>query len=121
MRGSFSSRPIAQQLIIALVGALLLVFTAMTVIVQLRADGAAVSAAEENLGHEAKLMAGALDSLFEAVRARGNRQSDFFLRYLNGTLQPGTELVRTGDVDLPVVRLGNEVLNGNERDRKSVV
>ncbi|WP_374327409.1 methyl-accepting chemotaxis protein [Azonexus sp.] len=119
MRGSFSSRPIAQQLIIALVGALLLVFTAMTVIVQLRADGAAVSAAEENLGHEAKLMAGALDSLFEAVRARGNRQSDFFLRYLNGTLQPGTELVRTGDVDLPVVRLGNEVLNGNERILKA--
>ena len=114
MRGTFSSRPIAQQLIIALIGALLLVFSAMTVIVQQRADGAALTVAEQNLTHEAKLMAGMLDSLFEAVRERGSRQSDFFLRYLNGTLQPGSELVRTGEVDLPVVHLGSEVVNGND-------
>jgi methyl-accepting chemotaxis protein len=119
MRGAFSSRPIAQQLIIALIGALLLVFAVMTAIVQWRADGAALSVAEHNLTHEAKLMAGTLDSLFEAVRARGGRQTDFFMRYLNGTLQPGDELVRTGDVDLPVVRLGNEVLNGNDRILKA--
>ncbi len=119
MGRTFSSRPIAQQLIIALVGALLLVFTGMTAVVQWRADGAALSVAENNLAHEAKLMAGTLDSLFEAVRDRGNRQSDFFLRYLNGTPQPGAELVRTGDVDLPVVRLGNEVLNANERILKA--
>ncbi|HOI51477.1 MAG TPA: methyl-accepting chemotaxis protein [Azonexus sp.] len=119
MRGAFSSRPIAQQLIVALVGALLLVFTAMTAIVQWRADGAALSVAEHNLTHEAKLMAGTLDALFEAVRDRGNRQSDFFMRNLNGTLQPGSELVRTGDVDLPVVRLGDEVLNANDRVLKA--
>jgi len=119
MKGSFSTRPIAQQLIVALIGALLLVFTAMTVIVQQRADGAALAVAERNLTHEAKLMAGMLDSLFEAVRERGSRQSDFFLRYLNGTLQPGSELIRTGDVDLPVVRLGNEVVNGSDRILKA--
>ena len=32
-----------------------------------------------------------------------------------GQLEAGTGLVRTGDVDLPVVKLGNEVLNGQDR------
>ncbi|WP_043421944.1 methyl-accepting chemotaxis protein [Azonexus hydrophilus] len=115
MFGKFAYRPIAQQLIMAILAALILVFALMTLIVQKRADGAALSVAEHNLTHEAKLMSGMLDALFDAVRERGSRQSDFFLRYLNGKLEPGEGMARTGDVDLPVMRLGGEVLNANDR------
>jgi methyl-accepting chemotaxis protein len=115
----FSHRPIAQQLIVAIVGALAVVFLAMAMTVQFRADGAAISVAEQNLTREAKLMAGTLDALFDEVRERGGRQADFFLRFLNGNLSPGSDLVRTGDVDLPAVRLGGELLNGNDRLLKS--
>jgi methyl-accepting chemotaxis protein len=115
MLQSFQRRPIAQQLILATVLALLLVFTLMAFIVQKKADGAALAVAEHNLAHEAKLMAGMLDSLYEAVRERGNRQSDFFLKYLGAEPSISSELVRTGEVDLPAIRLGSEILNGNER------
>ncbi|MDP3540033.1 MAG: methyl-accepting chemotaxis protein [Azonexus sp.] len=108
-------RPIAQQLIAATVAALILVFSVMTFIVQRKADSAAVTVAEQNLQHEAKLMAGTLDSLFEAVKVRGESQSQFFVRSAGGKPELGQGTVKTGDVELPVVKLGNEVLNGNER------
>ena len=44
----------------------------MTLIVQRKADSAALAVAEANLEREAKLMAGTLDSLFEAVKVRGD-------------------------------------------------
>jgi len=115
MFASFTRRPIAQQLIVAVFIGLIAVFSTLTAVVQSKADRAALAVAEQNLEHEVKLMAGTLDSLFEAVRERGNRQSDFFMRFLNGKPVLTAESMRTGDVDLPVVRLGSEVLNGNER------
>lgn len=115
MFAKFQMRPIGQQLIVAVVAALVLVFALMTAIVQQRADGAALAVAEHNLADEAKLMAGMLDSLFDAVRERGDRQSDFFGKFLNGTPVLTNDTMRTGDVDLPVIRLGGEALNGSER------
>ena len=115
MHKGFSTRPIAQQLILAIFLALVLVFTLMTVVVQKRAAAAALLVAEANLTHEAELMAGTLDSLFAAVQERGSRQADFFLRYLNGQPMPTQELLRTGNADLPAVYLHGELLNNNER------
>jgi methyl-accepting chemotaxis protein len=111
----FARRPIAQQLILATIAALVLVFTVMTIIVQRKADSAAIAVAESNLEHEAKLMAGTLDSLFEAVKIRGETQSRFFIKYIGSTPELGQGMAKAGEVDLPVVKLGNEVLNGNER------
>jgi methyl-accepting chemotaxis protein len=115
MLSSLQRRPIAQQLILATIAALVLVFTVMTIIVQRKADSAAIAVAESNLEHEAKLMAGTLDSLFEAVKIRGETQSRFFIKYIGSTPELGQGTAKAGEVDLPVVKLGNEVLNGNER------
>ena len=112
-------RPIAQQLIAATIAALIVVFAVMILIVQRKADSAAVAVAEENLGHEAKLMAGMLDSLFEGVKQRGERQAQFFVRYIGGMPEVGQGMVKTGDVELPLVRLNGETLNANERLLKS--
>ena len=119
MASGFAQRPIAQQLILATIAALVVVFSVMSLIVQQKADSAAIAVAEENLAHEAKLMASMLDSVFEAVKVRGDDESQFFLKYLAMQPEPGAGVVRTGDVDLPVVKLGNEILNGNERQLKA--
>ncbi len=119
MFATMARRPIAQQLITATFVALILVFSAMTLVIQHQADKAALAVASGNLEHEAKLMAGMLDSMFEAVKERGNRSSQFFLKQIGGTPVPGQGMVRTGDVDLPAVTLNGEVLNGNERLLKS--
>ncbi len=115
MKKGFALRPIAQQLILAIFLALVLVFTLMTLVVQKRAADAALKVAEENLTHEATLMAGTLDSLFAAVQERGRRQADFFLRFLNGSPRLSQETVRTGNAELPAVYLHGELLNNNER------
>src|SRR5574343_32635 len=119
MSSGFARRPIAQQLILATMVALIVVFSVMTLIVQKKADSAAIAVAEVNLEHEAKLMAGTLDSVFEAVKARGEDESQFFLKYIGVSPEPGVGMVRTGDVDLPAVKLGNEILNGNDRQLKA--
>lgn len=77
MFANFSRRPIAQQLILATIAALFVVFSLMAFVVQNRADSAAIAVTERNLEHEAKLMAGMLDSIFEAVKIRGEEESQF--------------------------------------------
>ena len=119
MATGFQRSPIAQQLIMATVAALILVFSVMTLIVQRKADSAALAVAEANLEREAKLMAGTLDSLFEAVKVRGDTQSQFFLKFAGGVPEVAPGSVKTGEVELPMVKLGNEVINGNERLLKS--
>jgi methyl-accepting chemotaxis protein len=119
MLSGLQRRPIAQQLILATIAALVLVFSIMILIVQHKAESSALAVAEQNLEHEAKLMAGTLDSLFEAVKIRGESQSQFFLKYIGGKPELGQGAVKTGDVELPVVRLAGEVLNGNERVLKA--
>ena len=64
-------------------------------------------------------MAGTLDSLFEAVKVRGDTQSQFFLKFAGGVPEVAPGSVKTGEVELPMVKLGNEVINGNERLLKS--
>ena len=119
MFAAMARRPIAQQLIAATLLALIFVFTVMTLVIQHQADKAALAVASGNLEHEARLMAGTLDTMYEAVKERGNRSSQFFLKQIGGTPVPGQALVRTGDVELPAVTLNGEVLNGNERVLKA--
>ncbi len=115
MLAQFQRRPVAQQLIIVTILALIVVFSLMTLIVQRNSDRAALAVAEHNLEHEAKLMAGMLDSLFDAVKVRGEAQSNFFVRFAGGKPELGQGTQRVGDVELPVVRIGTEVQNANER------
>ena len=115
MFASFARRPIAQQLIVATISAFVVVFAVLILVMQQKAESTAIKGTETNLEHEARLMAGMLDSTYEAVKIRGENESQFFRKYMGGQLEAGTGLVRTGDVDLPVVKLGNEVLNGQDR------
>jgi methyl-accepting chemotaxis protein len=119
MFASFARRPIAQQLIIVTIAALVIVFSVLTFIVQNKADSAAIEVTERNLEREAKLMAGMLDSIYDAVKVRGEAEANFFRKYIGAQPEAGAGMVRTGDVDLPMIKLGNEVLNGNDRQLKA--
>ncbi|WP_153116432.1 methyl-accepting chemotaxis protein [Rhodocyclus tenuis] len=107
--------PVAQQLIFATVALLLLVFTALTFIGQWMAGRAALRAASESLDQQTHIMLGTLDSYFDSVQARGERQSRFFLKSLGGEITLGEGSVRTGDVETPVILVGGQVINGTNR------
>ena len=112
---SFGRRPIAQQLVIITLAALIAVFSILTLVVQRNSDHAALAVAESNLANEAQIMAGMLDSFFDSVRDRGEQESRFFLKSLGSTPTFSPELIKTGDTDLPTLRVGNEIQNGNTR------
>ncbi|MDD2742047.1 MAG: Cache 3/Cache 2 fusion domain-containing protein [Rhodocyclaceae bacterium] len=114
MLDAITKRPIAQQLIGAILLALVIVFSALSLIIEHRAETTALAVASGNLEHEAKLMAGALDMMFDAVKTRGERSSQFFVKFAGGSpaLAEGSTL--TGAVDLPTVQIGGIVVNGNE-------
>jgi hypothetical protein len=99
MFASFARRPIAQQLIVATISAFVVVFAVLILVMQQKAESTAIKRHRANLEHEARLMAGMLDSIYEAVKIRGENESQFFRKYMGGQLEAGTGLVKTGDVD----------------------
>lgn len=107
--------PIARQIIIVAASLLLLIFTAMTVMATSMASRSAVALAESDLKEQMSILQDTLDSVFDSVLARGERQMNFFRRQLPGDFNLGSGMVRTGNVDLPVIRAGGEVLNGNRK------
>ena len=109
----YSRLPIAQQIIVASVVLLLLVFYTMTALVYRMAERAAIADAEHSLAEESRLMAGTLDTFFDNVKARGERQSRFFLQSFGGKLTLGQGSVRTGEIELPAIHAGHEVANAN--------
>ena len=119
MTTQFEHQPIGRQLTLLMVGALVVIFAVLVWIVQHFSSKALVAETEHSLEQESKIMVGMLDSLFEGVKARGERQSSFFVKYAGGEPLPGQGTMRTGEVDLPVVRIGDEVVNGNDRLLKS--
>ncbi|AEV26256.1 methyl-accepting chemotaxis protein [Azospira oryzae PS] len=107
--------PIARQIIIVAASLLLLIFTAMTVMATSMASRSAVALAESDLKEQMSILQDTLDSVFDSVLARGERQMNFFRRQLPGDFNLGSGMVRTGNVDLPVIRAGGEVLNANRK------
>jgi len=89
--------PIARQIIIVAASLLVIIFTAMTVMATSMASRSAVALAESDLKEQMSILQDTLDSVFDSVLALGSG------------------MVRTGNVDLPVIRAGGEVLNGNRK------
>lgn len=112
---AYSRLSVARQIIIPTAVMLLLVFGTMTAIVHRMAADAALKSAEGDLSRQVKMLVGSLDALFVSAKARGERQSRFFAKQLGGEIALGSGRVKTGEAELPALRLGNELINGNTR------
>ena len=58
MFSGFGRKPIAQQLVVITLAALIAVFSILALVVQRNSDHAALTVAEKNLANEAQIMAG---------------------------------------------------------------
>ena len=115
MTSAYQRQPIARQIIIAAATLLVAIFTIMTVVATSMAGKAALQLAETDLKEQMQILTDMLDTQFDGVLARGERQMNLFHRQLPGELSLGSGLVRTGPLDLPQLRAGGETLNGNHR------
>ena len=112
---AYARWPIARQ--ITVVAALLVLIAFVGVALGLSRINATkvIEDTDEELVMDANLMVKVLESFFENVKARGERESKTLHQTMGGDLSVGTARVRTGEVDLPELRAGKEVLNANRR------
>jgi hypothetical protein len=96
MFASFARRPIAQQLIVATISAFVVVFAVLILVMQQKAEHR--HRGTERISSMRPLMAGMLDSTYEAVKIRRERIAVFPQIY-GRPARAGTGLVKTGDVD----------------------
>ena len=106
--------PLASQIILVISAFLLCVFLALTWGVLRLTEKSLVEETSRTLLQEAKVMAGTLDTFYGNVEERAERQLHLFLNWIGGPISPGMEMVRTGEVDLPVIRIGSEAVNGRD-------
>ncbi|WP_168225006.1 methyl-accepting chemotaxis protein [Azoarcus sp. DD4] len=104
---------VGKQILLPALAVLLLVFALMIGLSAVMAERAAIAQSELELQNEVKLIVGALDSEFESVKVRGERQLRFFEQFIGGVPQLTAEPVSTGGVELPAVVAGGVTLNGN--------
>ena len=102
---------ISQQIILAAVAFLLLIFAVVTYVSNRMNEQTAIAETEVELHEQARVLSGILDAYFENVKVRGERQSSFLRQWLGGDIRLGEGRVKTGEVELPALRLGNDILN----------
>lgn len=109
----YQSLSVSRQILLPAIALLIVVFAIMIAITSVLSERGALRQTEVELNNELKIIIGALDSEYESVKLRGERQGRFFEQFLGGTVQRSGELVRTGDADLPELTANGTVLNGN--------
>ncbi len=115
MSSGYSRQPIASQIIVIALIALAFVFSAMALIVERKSEEGAIRVAETNLQQQGQIMIGTLDSMFANVKARGERQMHLFSNFLKTEVTQADGKVQAGDVELPVLKAGGEVLTANNK------
>jgi len=106
---------ISQQIILAAVAFLLLIFAVVTYVSNRMNEQTAIAETEVELREQARVLSGILDAYFENVKVRGERQSSFLRQWLGGEIRLGEGRVKTGEVELPALRLGNDILNSQHK------
>ena len=106
--------PLASQIILVISVFLFCVFLALTWGVLRQTEKSLIDETSRTLEQEAKVMAGTLDTFYGNVEERAERQLRLFTQWIGGAITPGGETVRTGEVDLPAIRIGGELINGRE-------
>lgn len=105
---------ITRQIILSALVVLGVVFTALTIAVSMLSQQSAQAAAEKTLIEDADLMRDMLDSYFENIRVRSVRQGNFFENWLGGAIKIDPEVMKTGELELPILKSGENILNSNQ-------
>ena len=106
--------PLASQIILVISVFLFCVFLALTWGVLRQTEKSLIDETSRTLEQEAKVMAGTLDTFYGNVEERAERQLRLFTQWVGGAITPGGETVRTGEIDLPAIRIGGELINGRD-------
>ena len=112
----FRGLPVATQIVFLSALLCSAIFFGFTCFVSWSSDRAALRQAEGDLRNQLKVIEAALDFAYNTALAHSERDMQSFHALLKQPVTADGTLTRTGDnPNVPTLKLGNEVLNGNTR------
>ena len=111
----FKRLPVAQQIFILAGAVCLCVFASMTAFVSYSSEKSALRQTEAELQTQLRLVTDSMEYVFDDHMARSVRNLSTFKELLNGEVVATGASISTNGTDLPVLKVGNEVLNDNLR------
>ena len=111
---SYSNWPIARQITTAAAALVVLAFLSVALILAQHNRTQTIEDINDELIKDVGLMTRTLTAYFDNVKDRGERESGMLHKTL-GNITQSNERMSTGEVELPVLRAGAEVINGNQK------
>ena len=91
----------------------MIIITRVTATITITGHNAAIQNAQSDLKQQSETVQKVLDGYFEAVNARADRQFKMLEQWLPGEVSESPQLINTNGQDLPVMRIGGAIVNGN--------
>ncbi|MDH4394819.1 MAG: Cache 3/Cache 2 fusion domain-containing protein [Limnobacter sp.] len=109
----FSRSSLTKQISISAAGVILLTMTVLTTSITMTGHNAAIQTAQTDLKQQSETVQKVLDGYFDAVNARAERQFKLLEQWLPGEILDTAQMINTNGQDLPALRVGGSVINGN--------
>jgi methyl-accepting chemotaxis protein len=90
-----------------------MVFGILITVVSINVNQSATAVARQSLKDELKIVADLMDYAFVQGVNRAKRNSQQFIKTLPGTITVEEKTVKTGPVELPIVRVGDKIFNAD--------
>jgi methyl-accepting chemotaxis protein len=111
----YNNWPISRQITSAAGLLVLVAFLAVALVLAQINRRQTVTELDDELVKDSRLMTRVLDSYFENVKARGERESAQLKQYLASEVTLGDNRVATGDKELPALKVNGDTLNSNQK------
>ncbi len=109
------TRSLTQQISAATIATIAIILLILTTATTWVAKRSAVESSQSELGNQIKTMQVVLDSYFENVKSRSERQFKILNELMPGELSLGDQLVTVNGVSMPAVTMGGRVINGDHK------
>jgi len=107
--------PIGRQIFIVTLVLCALVFATLITVVSRNMERTAATVAEQDLQSQLKIVAELMEYAYRQGINRVKRNSAEFITSLPGKVTVEAKTIQTGPTELPIVKVGDEVMNGNTR------
>ena len=109
----FRQLPIGRQIFIVTALLCAVVFSALISIVNYKSAQSAAAVATQDLRSQLKVVVDLMEYAYKQGINRANRNAHQFEKSLPGPITVDTKTIKTGPTELPIVRVGGKVVNGD--------
>ncbi len=109
----FRQLPIGRQIFIVTLILCTAVFATLITVVNLNMAASAAKVAEQNVNAQLRIATELMEYAYKQGVNRASRNADNFINGLPGPITIESKTVKTGPAELPIVRIGKDIVNGD--------